>query len=119
MPGEKTIGHQGVEMRVPSGVIAEGLHGHHYAGNAVFALQMLPEEIDQTLVGAEAELARELAVIQKIPAENDRYIEDILPVRFRLQQVFLQMAAELHHFLGVTGGAEPAAPQLKASRYSW
>ena len=96
-------------MRVPPGIVAEDLHRHHDTRNAVFNLQMRPEEIDQALVSAEAEFAQQLAIIKKIPAENDRKAEDILPVLHRLQQVFLKMAAELHHFLGVTGGTEPAA----------
>ena len=75
-------------MRMPSGIVAEGLDSHHHAGDAVFEIKMLPEEIDQAPVGAETELAQQFAVIEEITAKNDRDTEDILPVRYRVQQVF-------------------------------
>lgn len=105
---EETVGHQGMKMWMPSGIIPEGLNGHDNSWNTGFFAKGKLEKFRQTFYCALAELAQQFAVIEKESAQDSGDGEDILAVGNGIENRFLEVMAELDHFLVVAGGTEPA-----------
>jgi len=110
---EETVCHQGVEMGMPAGVISEGLNGHDDSRNTGFLTKGKLEKFRQTLYSTLAELAQQFAVIEKESAQDFGDGEDILAVRNRVKNRFLEVVAELDHLLGMAGGTKPSSSTRK------
>lgn len=86
---EEAIGHQGMEVGVPSRVISERLNGHDDTWNTGFLAKGELEEFRQTFYSTLAELAQKFAVIEKESSQDFGDGEDILPVGYRIKNRFL------------------------------
>jgi hypothetical protein len=106
---EEAVGHQGMEVGMPSRVISERLNGHDDSRNTGFLTKGELEEFRQTFYSTLAELAQKFAVIEKESSQDFGDGEDILPVGYRIKNRFLEMVAELDQLLGMAGGAKPSS----------
>lgn len=107
---EKAIGHQGMEMGMPTGVISEGLYSDDNTWYPSFLAKGKLGEFPQTFYSTLAELAQQFAVIEKESAQAFGDGEDILTVGNRIENRFLEVMTELNYLLVVATWAEPAAP---------
>ncbi len=106
---ESTVGEQDVKMRVELEQSPEGLHGDDRAGLAICIRQGLLKELLEGLPGAPAEIAKELSVIEKRPAEYLRDAEDPVAVGYGFNDLLEKPLAEFDHTLLVAGWAEVPA----------
>ena len=68
---------------------------------------------------APAKHGKQLAVVKKKLAQDDRDAEYILPIGQWIENIFPQQSTELDNFFGMAARTEPVARQEKANRYSW
>ena len=86
---------------MPTGVISERLDSHDDSRNTGFLAKGKLEESRQTFYSTLAELAQQFTVVEKEFAQDFGEKEDILAVRNRVKNSFLEVMAELNHFLVV------------------
>jgi len=96
---EEAVVHQGIEVGMPAGVISKGLDGHDDSRNTDFLAKDKLEELRQTFYGTLTELGQQFAVVEKKSAQDFGDREDILTVGNRIDNRFLEVVAELDHFL--------------------
>ena len=73
-----------------------------YAGDAVVFVQCGLEKRCKTCCCAFGQLAEQFSIIAEIAAEDLGDAENVLPVRYGIQDVFLQMSGKLDYFFSVT-----------------
>ena len=96
---EKAISHQDVKVGMPSGIITEALNSYDNTWYPGFITKSEPKEFRQTFYSTLAELAQQFAVIEKEFAQDFRDGANILPVRNRVKNRFLEVVAKLDHVL--------------------
>ena len=62
---KEAVGHQGMEVGMPTGIVTEGLYGHDDSRNTGFLAKGKLEEFRQTFYGTLTELAQQFAVVEK------------------------------------------------------
>ena len=87
-----------MEMGMPSGIISERLDGNNDSRYTGLLAKGKLEEFPQTLYSTLAELAQQSTVIEKESAQDYGDGEDILAVRNRVKNRFLEVVPELDHF---------------------
>ena len=97
-----------MDVRMPLGIVAEGLDGQSDAGNPKLFAKSDPEKPRETQCCTLAQLAEQFAIIEKIPANDFRDAEYILAMRDGKENIVMQMAAKLNHLLAMAGWAKPA-----------
>lgn len=93
------ICHQGMDVRMPFGIVAESLDGQGDTRNPQLFAEGDPKKSREARCRALAQLAEQFAIIEKIPANDFRDDEYVLAMRDKEKSVVLQMAAELSHLL--------------------
>ncbi len=101
---EEAVGHQGMEMGMPSGVISERLNSHNHSRNTGFLAKGKLEEFRQTFCSTLAELAQQFPVVEKESAQDFGNGKNVLTMGDWIKNRFLEVVSELDHFLVVAGG---------------
>ena len=91
-----------MDVRIPSGIVAEGLDGQGDAGNPQIFTKGGPKKPREARCRSLAQLPEQFAIIEKKSSYHFRDAEYILAMRDGKEQVVMQMAAELNHLLAVT-----------------
>ena len=94
---------------MPSKEIAKRMYGDNGPWNCFLLLDGFVEKFLQGLPGTTAEVGKELAVVEKITAQNFGYAEDEMTVWNGLEDFFTQPLAKFHDTLLVTRWTEMAA----------
>jgi len=97
-----------MDVRMPFGIIAEGLDGQGDTGNPQIFTKGDPKKACEAQCRTLAQLAEQFAIIEKIPANDFRDAEYILAMRDGKENIVMQMAAKLNHLLAMAGWAKPA-----------
>ncbi len=103
---ESTVGKKDVAMGVELEQSPEGLHCDDSPGLEICTRQDLLKVLLEGLPGAPAEIAKELSVIEKRPAEYLRDAEDPVAVRYGLDDLLEEPLAEFDNPLLVARGTE-------------
>lgn len=115
---EEPVGGQRVEVGVEVEVFAEGIDGHHDAGDALGQAQRGALELGQAVVGDAAEFLDEPAVEAEVGAQHLGDREGQMPVRHWRENGLGQQGAEELHLLLLAGGAEPPALAGERQQFS-
>ncbi len=110
---EEAVGHQGMEMGMPSGVISERLNSHNHSRNTGFLAKGKLEEFRQTFCSTLAELAQQFPVVEKESAQDFGNGKNVLTMGNWIKNRFLEVMAELDHLLGMAGGTKPSSSTRK------
>jgi len=107
---KESVGYDGVDMRMPPGIVTESLNSHHRPDDAVFKTRGSAEE-DLQAVGCRFTQSREeLTVVEKELAQDNGNTEDVLTVWKRIENIFPQLFTELDDLFFMTRRTEPAPP---------
>jgi hypothetical protein len=96
---EKTVGHQGVKMGMPTGVISEGLDCDDDSRNTGFLAQGELKEFRQTFYRALAEPAQQFTVVEKELAQDFGDGKNVLAVGHGIENRLLKVVTKLDHLL--------------------
>ena len=80
---EQPVGDQGVKMRVPIEVFAEGVDRHDDAGHAVGQVERGAQVFEQALVRDAAQILEQVAVVAEVRPQHLGDAEGEMPVRDR------------------------------------
>jgi hypothetical protein len=80
-----------MEVRMPFGVVAEGLDGQGDTRNPKLFAEGDPKKAREARCRALAQLAEQFAIIEKIPANDFRDAKYVLAMRDREENVVLQL----------------------------
>ncbi len=89
-------------MRMPFGIVAEGLDWQGDTGYPQIFAKGDPKKAREARCRALTQLAEQFAIKKKISANDFRDAEYILAMRNGKEDVVLQMAAELNHLFAMT-----------------
>jgi hypothetical protein len=103
------VGYEDVAVRIESKAITKCLHGDDSTGDGIIFMNRILNEDLQGFPGAEAEIGKKLAVIQKVTAEHLRDAENKMPMRYLFEDFHTKPLPEFHHALLMTGRAKVAA----------
>jgi hypothetical protein len=106
---EQAVGNHRVQVRVEIQVLAKGVDGHDYTGEAVGQVQGGLHVFQQARVGDVAEFLEQGAVETEVRAQHLGDAEGEVTVRDGEQDRLGDQRAEKLDLLLVAGGAEPAA----------
>jgi hypothetical protein len=91
-----------MEVRMPFGIVAEGLDGQGDTGYPQIFTKGDPKKPREARCRALARLAEQFSLIEKKSSNDFRDAEYILAMQDGKEYVVLQMAAELNHLLALT-----------------
>ena len=113
---KQAIGNNGMDVRVPSGIISECLNGHHRTADAIIKTKGRAKEGEQAVCCACGQPGKQTPIIEKKFTNNDGDTEDILPMWNRVEDIFPKYLAKLDDFLRMAAWTEPAAPAGKGEQ---
>ena len=96
---KQPVGDNGMEVWVKPGMIPEGMDDRNHAQDAVIEARHGSKEGLKALLGAVAELRRQLAVVFEINAQHDGDTEYELSVRDGIEDVVGDVVREPNRFL--------------------
>jgi len=104
---EEAVGHQGMDMGMPSGVVSEGLYGDDDSRNTSFLAKGKLEKFRQTFCSTLVELAQQVSIVEKESAQDFGNGKNVLTMSHWIKNRFLEVVAELDHLLVVAAWTEP------------
>lgn len=96
---KESISHDRMRVWMEPGVITKRVNDHHESGHSVFQTQDVTKEDLQAFLCAVTEFGQELAIILEIDPKANRDAKDVLPVRYRIQNVMGDIVSELDDLL--------------------
>jgi hypothetical protein len=114
---ENSLSRQAMEVWIPiGGKGAKGLDGAHQAGPYVLAVEKLLETLEDALVGGLREKRKQGAFAFEKATEHFGNGKRIMPMRHRLQDLFLQLFCEQDGALGLARWTEISCMARKSEQ---
>ena len=105
---KETVGYQGLEMRMPAGIITEGLDRYNTNRYDAFLAKGKLQKLLQTLWSTLTELTQKFTIVEKELTQDFGNGKYILAVGNRIENRFLEVVAKMNNLFVMAGWVKPA-----------